>query len=205
MKRTLTVVVAVLCLVGLATAQDTQLKGEAAKLVAQYDKDVATAKAEYDAKVAKLQAGLQGDLQKLLSILKGDDPQIDPIKAKIKELQGAKPTPVVTPVVATPAATATAPATAAPLADIKSIIGKTYRIKNGLGFAFDYTFGDGTVSTLWGKGTYKVIGPNVIEATGWALEKRPHVFTFMADGTVTLDRTGDTMPDGRGTGAVKTK
>jgi hypothetical protein len=192
MRRTLMGVVAVLCLVGLVVAQDTPLKGEAAKLVAQYDKDTAAAKAEYDAKVAKLQAGLLADLQKLLGIMKADDPQVDPIKAKIKELQGAKPAPVVAPVVATPAA--------GPLADIKSIIGATFRIKTEVGFEWDFTFGENTVKTPWGNGTYKVVGPNVIEATGWALEKRPHTFTFAADGTVKMERAGDTMPDGRGTG-----
>lgn len=195
MKRTLMVVVAVLCLAGLVTAQDTPLKGKAAELVAKCDKDMAAAKAEYEAKVAKLQAGLLADLQKLLGTIKADDPQVDPIKAKIKELQAAKSAPVV----ATPA-----PAAAAPLADIKSIIGATYKIKNGLGFDFDYTFGDGTIKTFWGNGTYKVVGPNVIEATGWAMEKRVHTFTFAADGTVKMDRAGDTMPDGRGTG-VKIK
>ena len=193
MKRMLMAVAAVLCLVGLTMAQDTQLKGEAAKLVAQCDKDTAAAKAEYDAKVAKLQAGLLADLQKLLSIMKADDPQVDAVKAKIKELQAAKPAPV-----------APTPAAAAPLADIKAIIGATYKIKNGLGFDFDYTFGDGTIKTFWGNGTYKVTGPNTIEATGWTLEKRPHIFTFFADGTVKMERVGDTMPDGKGTG-VKTK
>jgi hypothetical protein len=184
MKHALMAMVAVLGLAGLVMAQDTQLKGEGAKLVA-----------DYDAKVAKLQAGLLSDLQKLLSIMKADDPQVDPIKAKIKELQtGKPPVAAVTP-------TAAAPAEGAPLADIKSIIGVTYKIKNGLGFDFDYTFGDGTIKTFWGSGTYKVIGPNAVEATGWMMEKRPYVFTFFADGTVKMDRTGDTMPDGKGTGA----
>jgi hypothetical protein len=202
MKRVLTAAVAMLCLAGLVIAQDTQLKGEGAKLVAQYDKDAAAAKAEYEAKVAKLQAGLIADLQKLLSIMKGDDPQVDAVKAKIKELQTGKPPVVaVTPTAAAATPTAASPAEAAPLADLKSIIGATYKIKNGLGVDFDYTFGDGTIKTPWGNGTYKVVGPNVVEATGWLLEKRPHTFTFFADGTVKLERTGDTMPDGRGTGA----
>jgi hypothetical protein len=92
MRRTpiLIVVAVVLGLCALCLAQDTPK----AAWLAQCDKGMDSAKADYDAKVAKAQAEyavalgkIKDGLAKTLSALKGDDPQVDPIKAKIKELE----------------------------------------------------------------------------------------------------------------------